>query len=49
MRIQKTSSTTECITKFKPENEKIEVDLELVHLFFQANGIQEDKQVPGDW
>ena len=40
------SNTIGCITEFKPENKKIEVYLEHVQLFFQANGIEEDKQVP---
>jgi len=34
------------ITEFKPESEKIEAYLERVQLFFEANGIKEDKQVP---
>jgi len=33
------------ITEFKPESEKIEVYLESVQLFFEVNGIKEDKQV----
>ena len=34
------------IAKSKPENEKIEVYLEHVQLFFEVNGINKDKQVP---
>ena len=37
------SNAIGCITKFKPENEKIEVNLEHVQLFFEVNGIKEDK------
>ena len=33
-------------SEFKPENDKIEAFLERVQVFFQANGIEEDKQVP---
>ena len=40
------SNTIGCVTKFKPENEKIEVYLEHVQLFFGVNGIKEDKQAP---
>ena len=39
------SNTIGCITEFKPENEKIEVYLKRLQLFFQANGIEEDNQV----
>ena len=41
-----TSNTIGCITEFKPENEKIAAYLERVQLFFEVNGIDEDKQVP---
>ena len=41
-----TSNTIGCITEFKPGNEKIAAYLERVQLFFEVNGIDEDKQVP---
>ena len=41
-----TSNTIGCITKFKPENEKIVGYLERVQLFFKVSGINEDKHVP---
>ena len=40
------SNTIGCITEFKPDNEKIEVYLERVQLFFEVNGINKEKQVP---
>ena len=38
------SNTFGCITEFQPENEKIEVYLERLYFFFQANGIKEDNR-----
>ena len=40
------SNTIGSIAEFNSENEKIVAYLERVQLFFEANGIKEDKQVP---
>ena len=40
------SNTIGCITEFNSENEKIVAYLKCVQLFFTANGIREEKQVP---
>jgi len=40
------TNTIGSITEFKAESEKIETYLECMQLFFEANGIKEDKQVP---
>ena len=39
------TTTIGTLTEFKPESEKIEAYLERVQLFFDANTIEEDKQV----
>ena len=38
-------NTIGTLTEFKPESDKIEAYLERVQLFFDANGIKDDKQV----
>ena len=39
------TTTIGTLTEFKPESKKIEAYLERVQLFFDANTIEEDKQV----
>ena len=38
-------STIGSLTEFKPEGERIEAYLERVQLFFDANGIEDEKKV----
>ena len=39
------TSTVGSLAEFKPDSERIEAYLERVQLFFDANGIKDDKQV----
>ena len=47
------TNTIGSLAEFKPESEKIEAYLERVQLFFDANGIKDDKKsrstINSDW